>query len=498
MTDMLKREATGSINHQAIEHVELSTDGQREKSKAEKRLVLKQDFLITTLLSGAFFFAYLDRGAIGNARLLGFQESLNLSDHQYFNCLALFFVGYMAFEFPALILIRKLHAPTIYGFCTIIFGVAAIGTAYATTYAEIIILRLILGCGEAVVQSAFVYMSLWYRREELSARAGNVYLTTPLAGAVAGIIAHYVGANLDGAHGLRSWQWLFIIEGIPTIAWGILMWTLMPRLPDKEVNSNYSLFFRSEEERRLIILRLVEGRNVMDARVSWPQVLLALKDVKTWLMAYITASIGLALAAFGVFLPTFIKAFGFSPLTTQLYSIIPYGSAFISLIVVSRIVDSFNKRAIPLLILVAIAIAGFILLITTTNRVALVVGATLINVAVYPSIVICAAWIPSNHAGYTKRATAFSVLQVFIQSFSIAGTQIYNTPPRFSKGHGVLLGLLSLCLVTILVVCWIMKKSNNKKDQEAAVWRERGEVNPAESESLETLCDAHPNYRYVY
>lgn len=79
----------------------------------------------------------------------------------------------MVFEFPALILIRKLHAPTIYGFCTIIFGVAAIGTAYATTYAEIIILRLILGCGEAVVQTAFVYMSLWYRREELSARAGK-------------------------------------------------------------------------------------------------------------------------------------------------------------------------------------------------------------------------------------------------------------------------------------------------------------------------------------
>lgn len=61
------------------------------------------------------------------------------------------------------------------------------------------------------------------------------------------------------------------------------------------------------------MLKPVVGQNVMDARVSWPQVLLALKDVKTWLMAYITASIGLALAAFGVFLPTFIKAFGFSP-----------------------------------------------------------------------------------------------------------------------------------------------------------------------------------------
>jgi MFS family permease len=172
--------------------------------------------------------------------------------------------------------------------------------------------------------------------------------------------------------------------------------------------------------------------------------------------------------------------------------------AFVTLLVVSRLVDKLGKRAVPLLILVGVAIAGFILLMATTNRVALVFGATLINAAVYPCIVICAAWVPSNNAGYTKRSTAAAIMQTFIQVFSIISTQIYTTPPRFLKGHGVGLGFLGLCFGAILLVVWLMKRSNGGKDAEAARWRERGEPNPDEAKSLEELCDAHPNYRYVW
>ena len=184
--------------------------------------------------------------------------------------------------------------------------------------------------------------------------------------------------------------------------------------------------------------------------------------------------------------------------TTQLYTIIPYGVAFINLLVVTRLVDIFGKRAVPLLILVSIAIVGFILLMSTTNKIALVFAATLINVTVYPSVVICAAWIPSSNAGYTKRFITAGMMQVFMQLFSIISTQIYTTPPRFLKGHGVGLAFLVICFCMILVMVYLMKKSNAAKDAEAARWREMGEPNPDESKSLEELCDAHPNYRYVW
>lgn len=79
----------------------------------------------------------------------------------------------MVFEFPALLLIKRFHAPTVYALGILIFGAAGIGSAYATTYAEVMILRLVLGCGEAVVQTSFVFLTLWYRREELAKRAGK-------------------------------------------------------------------------------------------------------------------------------------------------------------------------------------------------------------------------------------------------------------------------------------------------------------------------------------
>ena len=247
------------------------------------------------------------------------------------------------------------------------------------------------------------------------------------------------------------------------------------------------------------------------------QVVVAAKDPKTWMMAYITGSIGMAIAAFSAFLPTFINSFGFSPskisetvitlwpsltmalpVTSQLFTIIPYGIAFIFLLVVPRVVDKLQKRALPLMVLVAVAIAGFILLMATTNKIALMVGATLILAAVYPAIVICAAWIPSNNAGYTKRSTAAAMFQISLQVFSIISTEIYTTPPRFLKGHGIMLGLLSVCFGMIFIVTWMMKRSNQEKDKEAARWSEMGQPNPLESKTLEELCDTHPNYRYIY
>lgn len=79
----------------------------------------------------------------------------------------------MIFEFPAFLLIRRFHAPTVYGISIIIFGISGLCTAYAKTYAQMIVLRLIMGCGEATVLTSFLFVSLWYRREEISTRTGE-------------------------------------------------------------------------------------------------------------------------------------------------------------------------------------------------------------------------------------------------------------------------------------------------------------------------------------
>jgi len=181
---------------------------------------------------------------------------------------------------------------------------------------------------------------------------------------------------------------------------------------------------------------------------------------------------------------------------TQLYSIIPYAFATVSVPVVCILADRTDKRAIPFLICMATSVTGFVMVLATTNKVALLAGCSFIAAGCYPAIVVCATWLLGNHAGYTKRCTAWAVAQVFTQSYSIISTQIYNEPPRYFKGHGILLGLNVLGTVSAAICYFMMKRENQKRDQIARDFIARGEQDPDNIKTFEELCDYHPQFRY--
>ena len=79
-------------------------------------------------------------------------------------------------------------------------------------------------------------------------------MMTPVAGAVSGLLAYGIGQGLEGTHGIEAWKWLFIIEGVATIGFGLIVCVLLPGLPDYTATTG-SWLFRHEAERRLITLR---------------------------------------------------------------------------------------------------------------------------------------------------------------------------------------------------------------------------------------------------
>lgn len=81
-------------------------------------------------------------------------------------------VGYMSFELPAALSLRVAHPPFLYGGAVIFFGVCTVCTSAARTYASFMVLRLLLGFGESFVQTGFVFLSLWYTKEEMTTRCG--------------------------------------------------------------------------------------------------------------------------------------------------------------------------------------------------------------------------------------------------------------------------------------------------------------------------------------
>ena len=79
-------------------------------------------------------------------------------------------VGYMAFELPVLLALRLVKPAYLYGGGTIVFGVLATCIAYSGSYAGLMVIRVLIGFVEATAQTVYVYLSLWYKRDEIATR----------------------------------------------------------------------------------------------------------------------------------------------------------------------------------------------------------------------------------------------------------------------------------------------------------------------------------------
>ncbi|KAK7964529.1 hypothetical protein LTR80_005530 [Exophiala xenobiotica] len=466
-----------------------------ERSRRERALLRKQDLIIMPLMALSYMFSYLDRAQIGNARIMGLQKYLKLDNSQYYNCLMIYFVGFALAELPCALLLRKISANYVYGSSVILFGIVTTLVFVSGSYAGLMVLRFLLGIGEAVITTGFLYLNLWYRRDELAWRSGLFFASSAVAGLFSGLVAWAVAKDLEGVDGRHSWQWLFLVEGIPTIAVGILVCLLLPGLPDQLVKKPL-LTFRNREERELILRRMIESNNDADVKIDFRQIVVALKDMKTLFGALLMGGVCLANTAFVIFMPTFIKEIGYSALDTQLYTMIPYAFAIVATLMGCYLSDRFDRRCIPILICLGSCILGLILLLTTTNKVALIAGCCFVASGSTPAVSIAAAWVNSIHAGYTKKATVFTINMFFVEGYAIIATQIYDTPPRFLKGHGVTLGLVGLATIGTVLLYFHLQHENKKRDAVARQLVERGEIHPLASKSLEEVYDFHPAFRY--
>lgn len=160
--------------------------------------------------------------------------------------------------------------------------------------------------------------------------------------------------------------------------------------------------------------------------------------------------------------------------------------------------DRARKKAIPTLLCLTVSIIGFVILLCDVHRNVLIVGCCLVAAGSYPAIALSISWLLVNHAGYTKRSTAWAVAQIFIQCYSIISTQVYIHPPRFITGHAVLLALNALGLVAAILKYYIMKRENVRRDRQAQQVMEQAPESKEGEKGLEQLCDYHPDFRYSF
>ncbi|KAL1962679.1 hypothetical protein VTN77DRAFT_9313 [Rasamsonia byssochlamydoides] len=429
-----------------------------EERKEERRFLLKIDLIILPLLAVVYFLASLDRGDISNAAVAGMTTDLGLTPQMLSHCVALFYVGYILFMLPAAIFMRKITPPRQLALALMGWGAFTAMISLAKSYATVVGLRVLVGTAEAFVNAAPLYLSLWYKRDELAFRGAVFFSMAAVAGSFNGVISYAIEHNLNGVRGLAAWRWIFLIEGVISALYGFVVLFSLPPVPER-VKWGFTA-----REKEIAKQRTAKAYNVENAAVNWKHLIVLAKDPKVYFSVVIYCCINVSLAAFSSFLPVVIKSFGCSTLQTQTLTIPVFICAGVALLIFGFLSDYCKKRGIFLVTVFAIAALGYLLLLVSHSSRRLSFAATfLIGIGTFPCVVITQAWINGNLIGYTKRAGCLAALNMFGQCFSIIGVEVYSDPPHYYRGNGFALGAMVVGIITTLLFQLYLHRRNLQK-----------------------------------
>ncbi|CAK7223996.1 hypothetical protein SBRCBS47491_005397 [Sporothrix bragantina] len=432
------------------EKAELIDDIDLESSQARaltRRILWKMDTRILPVLALLFLCSFLDRTNVGNARLYGLEKDLgmDLQDKQYDQGLAVFYATYIVSEVPSNLVLKRVTPRIWLPFLTFAWGVVSMCQGFIHNFAGFVAVRAVLGFTEGgLLPGMILYLSGLYTRRELALRIGLFYTAASLSGAFGGLLARGL-SEMAGRGGYSAWRWIFIIEGLLTVAAALIAAVLLP-------NGIAGASFLSEEEKVHAVRRLhravaagsISPEQEAEEKFSWHEVGRAVFSWQTWLTASAYFGILSGLYSFGLFLPTIIAALGHTANAAQLWSVIPYAVASVITVIVAFASDHFQVRGIIMLITMPIAIIGYAV-IANVDSPSVKYGMTfLMATGLYSSVPPVLGWLANNSAGHYKRATAAALQLAIANCGGFVTVFVYPSPqgPQFHKGHTIILSLL--------------------------------------------------------
>ena len=174
--------------------------------------------------------AFLDRINVGFAAL-HMNSDLGFSATAYGLGSGIFFVGYCLFEVPSNILLYKLGARRWIARIMVTWGMVASAMMFVRTPTSFYVMRFLLGVAEAGFFPGVVYyVSQWFPNDERARAISGFMLAIPVCGVIGGPVSGAL-LGLQGIGGLAGWQWLFLLEGLPSIVLGVVVWLYLTDRP---------------------------------------------------------------------------------------------------------------------------------------------------------------------------------------------------------------------------------------------------------------------------
>ena len=432
--------------------------------------------------------SFLDRSNVGNAKIAGLTDDLKLSDNQYEWLLTAFYISYILFEWMTVC--YQLFPPHIYiSCCVFAWGVLASLQSVMTSFPGLLVLRALLGIGEAAFVGIPFYLSFFFRKDELAFRIGLFISAAPLATSFASSLAWGI-VSFGDRTGTASWRLLFLIEGFPACL--VAVWSYW-WIPDSPQTARWL----KPRERKIATLRMrkegdsdeLSEKPALQSSVprhkrkfNWSEVIRTLKDPKAWLTAGMFFCCNVAFSSMPVFLPTIVHSMGYSSLASQGLSAPPFLFSFFVVLVTAFLSDRLKSRSLPMIFHALLAMTGYIFLAVAG---AFRFGHILRYLTVFPicagffsAVTIVITWTVNNQHSDEGKGTGLAMINVIGQMGPLVGTRLYPDAdgPYYVKGMSVCAAAMFVVSTLAFVLRVVLKAENARLRSK---WREADEEGEA-------------------
>jgi D-galactonate transporter len=321
-----------------------------------------------------YLFNYLDRVNVGFAKL-EMLDALHLSETVYGLGAGIFFVGYVLSGVPSNLILHKLGARRWIAVMMILWGGLSSAMLLVQGPASFYVLRFLTGVAEAGFFPGMVYyFSAWFPSRKRGQVMALFMSAIPVSGLIGGPLSGWMLGHFTGGQGgLAGWQWLFLLQGIPTVLLGVAVFFWLSDglqgarflAPDEKAAMQAALD-ADEQERRA-------GSHAVHSFAH------VLKNGQVWMLGLVYFSIQMGVYAINFWLPSIIKALGFAnPVTVGWLSALPYLFAGVFMVLVGRSADKRRERRWHLSVPMLMALAGLLLAANFSHNVVIVMlGLTL-------------------------------------------------------------------------------------------------------------------------
>jgi ACS family tartrate transporter-like MFS transporter len=350
---------------------------------------------LVPLILAMYIAAFLNRVNVSFAALT-MNQDLGFSPEVYGWGTGVFFLGYLIFEVPSNLIMERVGARLWLSRIMITWAIVSMAFAFVQTPLMFFALRFMLGVAEAgFYPGILLYFTYWFPATTRARILAIFCMGIP--------VSNILGAPLSGwllgveGYGFKGWQWMYLLEGIPTIALGVLaLWGL----PDNPLKAK----FLSPAEKDIVMARLaaepqaaVHGFGEM------------IKDWRVWALIIPDFSIVFGIYALGFWMPQMVKAMGYNIHQTSLIVMIPYIVSLAILWGIGVSSDRTGKRALHFIISALVAAGGFAIAAIGGNDAIVILGFCLASGGVYSGLATF--WsVPPLFLGGTAAAGAFALI----------------------------------------------------------------------------------------